>query len=190
LIIQPFELSGNGDHLYVTGGNSDTALGGFASFSGGNGGGAGNGGAVYVTGGNSGATGAGGTTYIQGGVGGATSGHGGTVNIYGGNATNGSAGSVIIAPGSVGGFNVGSIAFYPYNGYAYGVYFDLSLMASSNKTFTFPNVTGNLAVATSGAGVPTGTAPVAIGQIYVDTSASKVYISKGTSAGSDWLILN
>jgi hypothetical protein len=42
------------------------------------------------------------------------------------------------------------------------------------------------------AGTPaaTSTIPTFIGQIYVDTSASKVYISKATSATTDFLLLN
>jgi hypothetical protein len=68
--------------------------------------------------------------------------------------------------------------------------FDLSQIASSNKTFTFLNSSGALTTSTSGAGVPTGTAPAAIGLMYIDTSAGKVYVSTGVSAGSDWKILN
>jgi len=41
----------------------------------------------------------------------------------------------------------------------------------------------------SGAGVPAST-PTKIGDIYVDTTNSKVYISKGISSNADWLILN
>ncbi len=44
-------------------------------------------------------------------------------------------------------------------------------------------------VAYSGAGVP-GTTPTAIGQIYVDTNATKVYISTGTVNSGSWTILN
>ena len=44
----------------------------------------------------------------------------------------------------------------------------------------------------SGAGTPTVTAtvPQSIGQIYVDTAASKVYVAEGITDVSDWLILN
>ena len=47
----------------------------------------------------------------------------------------------------------------------------------------------NIATVSSGTSAPTST-PSALGQIYVDTSAVKVYISTGTSSSSDWTIMN
>jgi hypothetical protein len=50
-----------------------------------------------------------------------------------------------------------------------------------------------LASILSGAGAPSvvlTAAPAHLGQIYVDTAASKVYIATGTSAVSDFKILN
>lgn len=44
-------------------------------------------------------------------------------------------------------------------------------------------------VAFTGTAAP-NTTPTAVGQIYVDTNAGKVYISVGTSSSSDWAILN
>ena len=41
------------------------------------------------------------------------------------------------------------------------------------------------AIRTSGAGAP-GTAPANIGDIYIDTTNSKIYLAVGTSAASDW----
>lgn len=44
-------------------------------------------------------------------------------------------------------------------------------------------------IISSGAGVPAST-PSKAGDIYVDTSNSKIYISKAASSSADWLILN
>jgi len=43
--------------------------------------------------------------------------------------------------------------------------------------------------ALSGAVAPAST-PTAVGQMYIDTVAAKVYVSTGTSASTDWKILN
>ena len=40
-------------------------------------------------------------------------------------------------------------------------------------------------VVTSGTGAP-GSAPTAIGQIYIDTNAGAVYISTGVTEAADW----
>jgi len=42
---------------------------------------------------------------------------------------------------------------------------------------------------TSGSGAPLST-PSRIGQLYIDTSGAKVYISTGTTSSADWSILN
>lgn len=41
----------------------------------------------------------------------------------------------------------------------------------------------------SGSGAPDST-PTKVGNIYVDTNGAKAYISAGTSASTDWKILN
>jgi len=47
----------------------------------------------------------------------------------------------------------------------------------------------NNAEITSGSGAPSST-PSKIGNIYVDTAGSKVYVSTAISASGDWKILN
>lgn len=42
---------------------------------------------------------------------------------------------------------------------------------------------------TTGSGVP-ATTPSVIGAIYIDTSATKVYMATGVSSSSDWTALN
>lgn len=54
---------------------------------------------------------------------------------------------------------------------------------------TIQEIVDTLPAITSGSGAPAGT-PTKIGDIYVDTSGSKVYIAKGTSSSADFLILN
>jgi hypothetical protein len=189
-------LSGNGNSIGIFGGEvavGSNGTGGLSAVIGRMGDGSGAGGAATAVGGQGGATGAGGDAVVQGGAGGATSGDGGVAVIIGGSATagNGAGAGIRLAPGVPNGSGFqGKITFYENQSKNIGASLDLSSIASSDKAFTFQNVSGALATVTSGAGVPTGTAPVAIGQIYVDTSAGKVYIAKGVSAGSDWAILN
>lgn len=47
----------------------------------------------------------------------------------------------------------------------------------------------NIATVSSGISAPSSI-PAAIGQIYIDTSVAKVYISTGTSSSSDWTVIN
>lgn len=47
----------------------------------------------------------------------------------------------------------------------------------------------NIATVSSGTSAPSS-APTALGQVYIDTSAAKVYISTGTSSSTDWAIMN
>lgn len=47
----------------------------------------------------------------------------------------------------------------------------------------------NVSTVTSGASAPAST-PTALGQMYIDTSATKVYISTGTLSSADWTIMN
>lgn len=54
---------------------------------------------------------------------------------------------------------------------------------------TIDEINDNCSIISSGATAPAST-PTKIGDIYVDTTASKVYISKGISSSADWLILN
>ena len=44
-------------------------------------------------------------------------------------------------------------------------------------------------VASSGSGAP-ATTPSAIGQVYIDTAGSKVYISTNTTNSGGWALLN
>jgi len=50
----------------------------------------------------------------------------------------------------------------------------------------------NVPAIVTGAGTPTATSsiPAKAGDIYIDTSLSKVYIAKAASAAADYLILN
>ncbi|KKQ77874.1 MAG: hypothetical protein UT00_C0004G0016 [Parcubacteria group bacterium GW2011_GWA1_38_7] len=47
----------------------------------------------------------------------------------------------------------------------------------------------NICEVSSGSSAPSSI-PVALGQVYIDTSAAKVYISTGTSSSSDWVLIN
>lgn len=60
---------------------------------------------------------------------------------------------------------------------------------TSLRTLSLPNQSGVFATVTSGSGAP-GSTPAAIGQIYVDTSGIKVYVSTGTTNSGNWTIIN
>lgn len=136
---------------------------------------------------------AGGAAISQGGAGGATGGRGGDVNHIGGSAQGGDSGggNLNFYPGlGNGAGSPGTYGLYPYVGATYCGILDLSLIASSNKLFAFPNQNGVFSTMTSASGAPSST-PAALGQIYINTDGSKkVYISTGTSSSSDWTIIN
>ena len=136
---------------------------------GGNGNGSGSGSQVGLFGGVGGTTGAGGNIVLLGGVGGATSGAGGTINISGGSATagNSNGGDINFTAGTATGTGLngeiginiaegdmvfsdtvlefyhttGLYSFYDPTGSNYAR-LDTSLIATSDKTFTFPNASG------------------------------------------------
>jgi len=175
----------DGGAMSIQGGyaNAGNNVGGGGYLDGGVGFGSGAGRESKVTGGTGGATGAGGSAIVQGGAGGATSGNGGFVHVKAGNATNGNSngGNIYIIPGNkTGSGAIGHTVIYPNEGAAAGAILELSNIASSDKTFTFPNATGQFGMITTGAGVPTGTAPGAAFIFYYDTTNNKLYISKGT----------
>jgi hypothetical protein len=151
-IYPPNETSGNGKNVFLRGSAPGTdANGGYGMVKGANGNGTGTGGPGYLYGGDGGATGAGGAAIVQGGAGGATSGKGGDIYILGGAGTNGNAngGIVVIQPGAKNGSGTnGTINLYPYVGAPDAAILNLDSIASSSKTFTFPNESGTLAVGT------------------------------------------
>lgn len=67
--------------------------------------------------------------------------------------------------------------------------FDVVSIQTSDKTVTWPNITGIVNISTSGGGAP-GTTPPAVGLTYCDTTGGKVYISTGTTNSGDWKLLN
>jgi hypothetical protein len=189
------DVAGQGTILRLFGGNSSdggapgriSITGGYgiagnnagadAYTEGGNGYGSGAGGIGYVKGGVGGATGAGGATIVQGGAGGATSGAGGNGYFYGGNASAGDSdgGSLILMPGSpTGSGDYGSIFLYQTRASTYGAILDLSLIASSNKIFTFPNQSGTFALFQANSNFGVGT------QTFGTNAVSTLAINNGT----------
>jgi hypothetical protein len=164
-------VSGIGNGFNIFGGDSSDNQGGGSLLQGGAGFGSYAGGISNLKGGVAGATGAGGAAIVEGGAGGATSGNGGNALIYGGDATAGDSdgGFIHIAPGTKSGSGAhGKILLIEHKGAAYGSFLDLSLIASSNKTFTFPNATGALALQT---GVTNYAADAQANDTYVITLA-------------------
>lgn len=135
-------VSGTATSIHHFGGSSSTTDGGEFIIKGGNAGGAGIGGLFQLSGGNGSTSGDGGAAVINGGEGGGLSGKGGDVLLQGGVGTAGAGGDVIIE-GGVGSTTNGKISLRQY-GSAIGVILDVSLISSTDKTFTFPNATTTL----------------------------------------------
>ena len=174
--------SGTGTRMIFGAGDSSDSVGGATNIFGGTGNGANAGGAAALYGGTPGATGAGGTATIQGGAGGATSGNGGNVNILGGNATNGvaSGGPILLIPGKgVGGGKDGKIVLYQNVDSSYGAILDRSLIASSDKTYTFPNKSGTFAM--------TSDIPAGAGVFAITTSATPSLVTAAGQRLTIWV---
>jgi len=54
---------------------------------------------------------------------------------------------------------------------------------------TIDEISDSCPIISSGSGAP-ATTPTKIGDLYVDTSGSKLYFSKGTASSADWIITN
>lgn len=149
---------GGGMYIYAGSAKGSNDNGGTIELYTGVGFGSGSGGTLdlYARGG--GATGNGGATYLGAGNGGATSGNGGSTTVYGGKglAGNGNGGDVLIEAGDKNGSGtVGKIKMQ-HGWTAKGGYLDFTGIATTDKTFTFPNVTGNVAVTTTDNSFTTG----------------------------------
>ena len=74
---------------------------------------------------------------------------------------------------------------------------DFTLVGTTgvDKTFTFPDQTGTLALIENSSQISSGTSapnstPTKIGDIFVDTNAKKLYFATGITSSSDWTIAN
>lgn len=145
--------TGGGGVVSLDGGNATAGntTGGYAQVSAGNGFGSATGGDVIVFAGTGGATGGGGYVDISAGPGGATSGAGGYLGLSAGDAAagNSNGGDILLYPGKKAGSGTyGKVYIYnAQGGTEYAAVLDAGSIATSSKTFTFPNVTGTLAVA-------------------------------------------
>lgn len=142
--------SDDGGVLYLRAGNatSGNKAGGLLQTNGGEGFGSQSGGANEMIGGPGGATGEGGYAYTRGGAGGATSGAGGKAFLMGGAGTNGNAngGDVILRPGLKNGSGANGLIYLSQAAGSLNAILDVASIASTNKTFTFPNETGTIPV--------------------------------------------
>lgn len=149
-------VSGGGNINLQSGGSNNVVSGAQIELYGGNpsGGPSSSAGHIYAQGGNS-------QNFLPGGGfsfsgGGSNGGNGGTVNFSGGPATvSGNGGSIQFQPGpGNSGAGNGVIEFIDPISFL-NVIFDTSLLAGSDKTFTFPNASGTFALFTD---IPTGAA--------------------------------
>jgi len=158
-------VGGQAGGFNMTAADGDTG-GSFTMNAGESFGGSSNGGSFSLNGGNS--------TFI-----------GGYLLLKGGNAPGAVGGDIFLTPGS--GSTYGKIQFTAPSGVR--LIQDLSGLDTDDRTITYPNQSGTAAVITSGTAAPT-TTPVSLGQIFIDTTNAKVYVSTGTSSSADWKILN
>lgn len=154
--------SGTAGHVSILAGGGDSTTGSVA------------GGFVILNGGYAAPSGNGGDVILRPGFGGSFSGTGG---------------NLILEPGAGLGGSNGVIKLLSDPNSGFYLTLNLSALTTADKTLTLPNQTATMTTAISGTGAP-GTTPVAIGQIYCDTSGGKAYISTGTASSADWKILN
>ncbi len=131
---------------------SGNAIGGEINMLAGNGSGSGNGGPLILDAGNANqtnGTGAGGAVSILAGNGGKTSGVGGSVSIFAGDGVGGNAngGDIVLQAGLKNGSGAdGNIKLRIPSSSSIEAILDISLIASTDKTFTFPNATGTISL--------------------------------------------
>lgn len=162
--------SGQGGNIDLSAGSGGATdgKGGKAFLVGGEGGGTnGAGGGLTLYGGGANGSGLGGDIEIFGGESG--SGDGGFVYIYGGNSASGTDGHVVLGnPGMVGIQKIGSTL---------EALLDASNIASTDKTFTFPNASGTLALTTSTVAVATA---ITVANEATDTTCFILFATAAT----------
>ncbi len=142
----------DGGSLLVGGGmGNGVGHGGNANLTGGDGGATGNGGTVNVFAGSGGGSGIGGLVEISSGQGG-TTGNGGSIDIFAGSggATSGNGGDLTLTAGNTPGTGTDGHVSIADPTSSISAIFDTTLLASSNKTFTFPNASGTFALVGAG----------------------------------------
>lgn len=72
---------------------------------------------------------------------------------------------------------------------AYGVSLIPYHVHNNTDSALIDRIANKLPIAVYGSGAPTST-PLAIGDIYVNTALSKVYVATGRSSSSDWTLVN
>lgn len=145
----------------------------------GDGNGTGGGGDLEFYAGTGGATADGGNINFLGGQGGSTSGDGGDLEFragypQGGNSNGGDI--IFVLPAKSGSGTNGQLKILPTTESAFGI-LDFESVATTSKTFTFPNTTGNVVVLSTGT---TGVLRADSGVVSVDTDVTDI-----VSAASD-----
>ncbi len=145
-------------------------------------------GSINVDAGNGDLTGAGGYVSLAAGTGGATSGAGGAANITAGNALagNSSGGDVNIRAGvKTGSGTNGKFKFIPKGNTTVTGILDFDSLASTDKTFVFPNTSGTVALTSQlGANITVGTTTITSGTdtriLYDNSGVLGEYTLTGT----------
>lgn len=166
---------GDGNELRLFIPNTTAGAAGPINIYGGNGFGAGAGSSIEITSGGGGATGIGGYVALTGGQGGGTSGAGGTVSLTGGSASagNSNGGNIDL----YGGLNTGSgtkghVRIFDTLFSTLAAQFDASLIATSTKTFTFPNTSGTFALTSNNLSAFAPTTSAQLASIITDETGT------------------
>ncbi len=148
--------------------------------------GSGAGGAFSFAAGDGGATGDGGALNLSGGSGGMTSGAGGSIALEAGSADgSGNGGSVTITSGeAVGGTNgritlsqMGGVYDFASGNAGIEGILNFNSVNTSDKTFTFPNTTGTIALTTSTVAVATA---ITVANEATDTTCFPLFVTAAT----------
>jgi len=206
----------NGGYLgFVTGTGGLTGNGGQLSFDSGNGGAtSGDAGNIFLTGGNA-TDGSGGDIFLSGGnssegaggvfsasAGETSNGNGGYVEFIAGNSNggNGNGGDVKFTTGRKNGAGTaGKFTFTPSGGSTVSGILDFDSLVTTNKTFTFPNVSGTVAapvsvasagmyLLTTGGGLSQWASVVSSGGFTRTTSIISVSSTIAAAASTDYVI--
>ncbi len=164
----------DGGPIMINAGNGDgTGQGGNVDIDGGQGGASnGGGGDVTMSAGMGGGSAAGGSAFVFGGPGGSTAGNGGLVRIQGGDATAGGSngGSVDLIGGQPNGVGTKGLIRIKDGASTVFAILNTATLASTDKTFTFPNASGTIALTSDIPAAGANTALSNLASVAINTS--------------------
>lgn len=169
-------VKGNGNALVLTTADATAGSAGEIDAFGGTGFAGGQGGRLDYEGGQGGnAGGIGGYAFFGGGMGGSTGGPGGNTAVFGGQAAagNSNGGDLSLYPGAKTGAGTnGKLRIYGFSFSPFSANLDSSPIAGSDKTFTFPNLTGTFALLQNNLGAFASTTSAQLASVLSDETGT------------------